>query len=112
MNLGLKSRIYKEIVFEDYSVTELYKILSDDLSKKGLSILDKDKKIFIHYIEELKDDKNFGNARSMLQLSQKLIMNHANHYDKNNKLIINQNDLPKDDIHNTRRMGFDAYDGR
>ena len=112
MNPGLKSRIYKEIVFEDYSVTELYKILSDDLSKKGLSILDKDKKIFIHYIEELKEDKNFGNARSMLQLSQKLIMNHANHYDKNNKLIINQNDLPKDDIHNTRKMGFDAYDGR
>ena len=112
MNPGLKSRIYKEIIFDNYSIKELYKILSDDLEKKGMVINKKDKGKFTKYIEEIKEDKNFGNARSMLQLSQKLIMNHANHCNKENKFIIDQNDLPKIEVHNQGKMGFSIYDGR
>ena len=49
----------------------------------------------------------------MLQLSQKLIMNHANQCTKENKFIIDEKDLPKGEKNNTiNRMGFDVYDGR
>ena len=112
MNPGLKSRIYKEIIFDDYSIKELYKILSDDLDKKGMVINKKDKGKFTKYIKEIREDKNFGNARSMLQLSQKLIMNHANHCNKENKFIIDRNDLPTIEVHNQGKMGFSIYDGR
>ena len=102
-NPGLKSRIYKEIEFNDYTKDELYKILSNDLNKQGLTIDKNNKKDIINYINYLKKDKNFGNARSMLKLSQELIMNHANL--NNNSLVITKEDLPKykDDI---KEMGF------
>ena len=111
-NPGLKSRIYKEILFEDYSISELYKILEQDLKKKGLIIDKNAKPKFTKYILELKNDKNFGNARSMLQLSQKLIMNHANHCNKDNKFVIDENDLPIEENNTINRMGFGVYDGR
>ena len=91
---------------------ELYKILEQDLKEKGL-IIDNNAKLKItKYILELKNDKNFGNARSMLQLSQKLIMNHANHCRKENKFVIDEKDLPTIDNSTYRRMGFGVYDGR
>ena len=108
MNPGLKSRIYKEILFNDYSIPELYKILSLDLEKKGLYIDDQSKNDIIHYIKELREEENFGNARTMLQLSQKLIMNHANQ--KRNDFMIDVSDIPKDEIRSTKRMGFGVYD--
>lgn len=111
-NPGLKSRIYKEIIFKDYSSSELYKILEQDLKTKGLSIDRSAKPSLTKYICELKNSKDFGNARSMLQLSQKLIMNHANHCRKENKYIIDEDDLPKDEIQSSSRMGFDVYDRR
>ena len=102
-NPGLKSRIYKEIEFNDYTKDELYKILSNDLNKQGLTIDKNNKKDIMNYINYLKKDKNFGNARSMLKLSQELIMTHANL--NNNSLVITKEDLPKykDDI---KEMGF------
>ena len=104
-NPGIKSRIYGEIIFEDYTKEELYQILEKDLNKKNITINKNSKTKIKKYIETIKHQKNFGNARTMKQLSQTLIMNHAN---KSKTLIIDDTDLPK--IENTKtRMGFDKY---
>ena len=104
-NPGIKSRIYGEIIFEDYSEDELYKILERDLNKKNLTIKKTSKQKIIKYIKTIKQQKNFGNARTMKQLSQTMIMNHAN---KSKTLIIDETDLPKIENEKTR-MGFDIY---
>ena len=104
-NPGIKSRIYKEIIFEDYSEEELYKILEQDLNKKNLTIKKTSKQKIINHIKTIKQQKNFGNARTMKQLSQTMIMNHAN---KTKTLIIDESDLPKIENEKTR-MGFDIY---
>ena len=77
-NPGIKSRIYKEIVFDDYSSLELFQILELGLQDSGLKIDVKSKKRIINYIDNIKNDVNFGNARTIKNLSQKMIMNHAN----------------------------------
>ena len=57
----------------------------------------------------MKKEKSFGNARSMKQLAQKLIINHANNYANKNtleELIITKNDIPSEVIENKIEMGF------
>ncbi len=104
-NPGIKSRIYGEIIFDDYNKEELYKILEQDLNQKGITIKKTSKQKIINYIKTIKQQKNFGNARTMKQLSQTMIMNHAN---KSTTLIIDETDLPN--IENEKsRMGFDIY---
>ena len=108
-NPGLKSRIYKEIIFDDYSIDELYHILEKDLNKKGFSIQGIHKQIIEKYINRIKKEKSFGNARSMKQLAQKLIINHANNYANKRtleELIITKNDIPSEVIENKKEMGF------
>ena len=105
-NPGLKSRIYKEIEFNDYTLDELFIILNNDLKEQGLKLDKNIKKDIINYIKYLKNDKNFGNARSMLKFSQTLIMNHAN-LDKDT-LTITKEDIPKYEDNKKKKMGFDA----
>lgn len=112
VNPGIQSRIYKEIVFEDYSVQELYKILSSDLEKKGMKIDVNSRKELFDYIKSLREEDNFGNARSMLQLSQKLIMNHANRHLKKDNVMIDSLDIPKEVLDTKKRLGFAVYDRR
>ena len=113
-NPGFKSRIYKEILFEDYSNTELIKILSNDLKEKGLEIDNKAKKEIKSCLNTLKEDKNFGNARTIKKISQELIMNHANRKIKNDNKVIDITDVNNLKINNkdSKRMGFDIYDRR
>ena len=102
-NPGIKSRIYKEIIFEDYSIDELYKILKNNLKEKGL-IINKDSILDIkEYIKLIKNDNSFGNAREMMKLSQSLIMNHA--INNSNNMIISKEDIPRYSKINNR-MGF------
>lgn len=105
-NPGIKSRIYKEIIFDDYNEKELYQILNNDLEKKGLKIDIDAKKNIINYIKTIKRDKDFGNARSMIQLSQKLIINHANQRLKKDNYIITNIDIPKYEKVINKKMGF------
>ena len=107
-NPGIKSRIYKEINFLDYTITELYKILNNDLINKGLIIDKKSKQNIINYIKQLKNNKDFGNARNMKQLSQQLLINHSNRKIKTK--IIDKEDLPI--LNNSKtRIGFGEYYG-
>ena len=109
-NPGIKSRIYKEIVFDDYSSLELFQILELGLQDSGLKIDVKSKKRIINYIDNIKNDVNFGNARTIKNLSQKMIMNHANRKLENDNLLIDFNDLPKMENVNMLKMGFGVYD--
>lgn len=109
-NPGIKSRIYKEIIFEDYTSNELYKILENELKEKGLKVDNKSKNKIKKHIENLKKDINFGNARTIKQLSQKMIMNHADKRLELDNLIIDYNDLPKEENTNNLKMGFGIYD--
>ena len=105
-NPGLKSRIYKEIIFSDYNLIELYVILEKEFNKIGLKINSKSKSKIMNYIGNLKNDKNFGNARSMKQLACKMLMEHAS---KSKSLIIDDKDLPKIEV-NQNKLGVDVYD--
>lgn len=109
-NPGIKSRIYKEIEFEDYTNEELYNILVSILKEKNLKIENKSKNKIIKHINILKKDINFGNARTIIQLSQKMIMNHANKKLKEDNLIIDYTDLPIEENKNKIKMGFGIYD--
>lgn len=109
-NPGIKSRIYKEILFNDYTEEELYQILVQDLSKKGLTINTKSKNKIINYIKSLKSNSDFGNARSIKQLSQKLIMNHANRKLEYDNFQIDALDLPSEEKMSNLKLGFGVYD--
>lgn len=93
LNPGFKSRIHKEIKFEDFSNKELYTILENKLKENNLTIEDKKTKEKICSIfDTVKKEKEFGNARFCETLSQHIIMNHINNEDTSN--IIKENDLP------------------
>ena len=109
-NPGIKSRIYGEILFEDYDSEQLYQILVQDLETKGLKININSKDKIIEYINDLKKQNNFGNARTIKQLSQKMIMNHANRKLEIDDLLIDCLDLPIEKNNYKIKMGFDVYD--
>ena len=106
INKGLKSRIYKEIEFPDYSTQELLTILNKDLKTKGFKINSTSRKSIINHIENMKKEKDFGNARSILKLSQELIINHINN--GSDSKLIDTSDIPK--LNNqTRKVGLLSY---
>ena len=108
VNPGIKSRIYGEIVFNNYDENELFLILEKDLKNKKLEIDKKSEQKIKDYIKKIMIADNFGNARSMKQLSQKMIMNHASKGEDNK--IIDYHDLPLEQIIKESRIGFDIYD--
>jgi len=75
-------------------------------------VYEKSKDEIMNFINKMKKDTNFGNARSIKQLSQKMIMNHANKKLEEDNLFIDSSDLPKEEKINTLRMGFGIYDWR
>jgi len=106
VNKGLKSRIYKEIEFPDYSTQELLTILNKDLKTKGFKINSTSRKSIISHIENMKKEKDFGNARSILKLSQELIINHINN--GSDSKLIDTSDIPKLNNQN-RKVGLLNY---
>ena len=78
-NPGMKSRICKEIIFEDYKVDELYNILKTNLKKYGFKISKKAERALKLILNKESAKKNFGNARYCNVLMQQLLMNYANH---------------------------------
>ncbi|MEA4899795.1 AAA family ATPase [Bacillota bacterium Meth-B3] len=78
-NPGLTSRFNRFIHFEDYTVDEMAQIFEMQC-KKGCYTLDDEAKAAVRaYIEaESADSGNFGNARGVRNLFEKVLVNQAN----------------------------------
>lgn len=76
-NPGLHSRISKYIAFEDYNMPELKEIFTFVANEAGYCIDEGAYERFEIEMTKEKADKNFGNARSVKNLFQKAIDNHA-----------------------------------
>lgn len=81
-NPGIESRIKKYIYFEDYSVDELQQIFLKFAGDEGFSVSAELMNEFIDRITYEKKLPNFGNARAVRNLLDKIIDRHAvNLYD-------------------------------
>ena len=109
-NQGLASRIGFEIEFESFTLDELVDIFKLKLNEKEFDIengvIDKIRKI----IQKAKIAKNFGNARYIDTLFERLVMTHAiNANDNNLKLITNDDvNLMERTIHEKERSVDDV----
>lgn len=105
-NPGFKSRIPNEIYFDDYSIDELYKILKSKLNDIGVKIdnkaISKIKKIILNDM----NDKDFGNARYIENLSKKLLLNHANKKLSEENFKITLDDLDELKVNVKNDFGF------
>ena len=92
LNQGLMSRIGYELEFPDFSKDELIQIFEDEAKGNEFTledgVLEKVEKI----IMKNKIGRNFGNARFVTNLFDKLVVTHAsnNSDDKNLKIITNK----------------------
>lgn len=79
-NTGLISRFNKFIEFKDYTKKELVEILEVMTRNAGLEIEEAAKKRVLNLLYKKKDEewKDFGNARGIRNLFEKIIMNQAN----------------------------------
>ncbi len=79
-NPGLKSRFNKYINFPDYTSSELNDIFIQLLTKNDYQATDEVKSILTHYFECLYQgrDQNFGNAREVRNIFEKIVANQAN----------------------------------
>ena len=79
-NPGLKSRFSKNILFEDYSEEELYRIFEAFCSPYGMRMNQEAEKQLKKYLNWLVNNKtaNFANAREMRNLFEGALSNQAN----------------------------------
>ncbi len=100
-NQGLRSRIPTDILFEDYSTDEMVHIFKQNIKDKGLILdagLDDD---VYKLIESKKKKKDFGNARGVRNITEKVIANQGTRLaqmdsamrSRNDFLIIRKEDL-------------------
>lgn len=111
-NVGLASRIGYKINFPDYTLEELIEIFLNLVEKNNLTITEEAKEKVEKLIQESTKIENFGNARYIHSLFQKILINHAKNADtkkQENLLIIDEEDV-KDDMlandANKRKIGF------
>lgn len=79
-NPGLKSRFNKYINFPDYSGTDLYQIFKTFLLKNEYIVdpaLENSMQLFFNDLYAIRDD-NFGNARDVRNIFEKIVTNQAN----------------------------------
>ena len=77
MNPGLTSRIGYYLDYKDYTKEELYQIFEYKLNNIGLKANDNLKEIIINHLNEIINNKNFGNGRYIDKLVNKLLLEHA-----------------------------------
>ena len=100
-NTGLISRFNKFIDFPDYTVDELIQILNTMAGKSGFSIEEKAFHTIRIKLENLQEDmesrmsteviKEFGNARGIRNIFEKMVVNHANR-------VVGMNDPTKEQL--------------
>ena len=76
-NSGLRSRLSRVIEFEDYTVEELCEIFGYDMKKRGYA-LNYDAEVLKARMVSESEKKDFGNARGVRNLCDKVIATHNN----------------------------------
>ena len=113
INPGLKSRIGYFLNFEDYKLEELLKILQTKLKKKGLTIEQSALEKLTPIIEEQMKIKDFGNARYIDKLFNNIMIKHSENLDKNYNedklLIIDSNDINKEELINNELKSKNSF---
>lgn len=92
-NPGIASRIGYTFEFSNYTTEELIQILDGYALSKGFTVEEEAKKGIIEIIEVDKNTRNFGNARFMINLFERLVMVHAQDFDENNLMTITKKDV-------------------
>lgn len=95
-NQGLMSRIGYEIEFPDFSKEELWQIFKDEVQGNEFLLEDGVEEKIKHIINKNKIGRNFGNARFMVNLFDKLVLTHAVECKEDEKLkLITKKDVDK-----------------
>lgn len=112
-NPGLVSRIGYKINFPDYNLEELTQIYLNLLEKNKLKINDKALKKVQEIIKESSYCENFGNARYINTMFQKILIEHAknieSNIESNNLYEIVEEDIRKENLvvsHKKKKIGF------
>ena len=114
-NVGLNSRIGYTINFPDYTIDELLEIFGQLLERNNLKITEEALKETRLIVEDAKEIENFGNARYINNMFQKILVSHAKNTDLTNKDDEKLYTITKEDIeaekllantYNKRKIGF------
>lgn len=92
-NPGIASRIGYTFEFSNYTTEELIQILDKYALSKGFTIEDEAKKGIIEILEINKNTRNFGNARFMINLFERLVMIHAQEFEEDKLMTITKKDV-------------------
>ena len=103
-NPGLKSRFSKNILFEDYSEEELYRIFEAFCNPYGMQMNGKAKEQLKKYLSWLVNNKteNFANAREMRNLFEASLANQANR-------LADRTDISNEELNEIRIEDFPDY---
>ncbi len=79
-NPGLESRFNKYLYFEDYTGEQLYAIMKSRVDRSDYRLDEAAERAVREHLEELYEDRgsNFGNARDVRNLFEKMVANQAN----------------------------------
>lgn len=95
-NPGLLSRIKDHFYFKNYSLDELEKIFVNMAKKSGYELTESALIKVREILSNLKNDKNFGNARTCRNILDKTITKHALHVKRNvavSDFILDEKDI-------------------
>jgi len=115
MNPGLKSRIGKSFIFEDYSTDELVEILIKFVNDNKLKITDDAIDKFRKLCEKSMKLKNFGNARWVRNSFDNILLKHSTNTkdsdDETTLITITENDIDIEEINKAQssqksKLGF------
>ena len=97
LNPGLTSRVGYYLEYKDYTTLELYQIFETKVSNMGFEVDEKLKEKIIKNLDQVKDEKNFGNGRYIDKLINKIILQHSvnteNYKRKRELITLKENDF-------------------
>ena len=112
-NPGLTSRIGYKVQFEDFTIDELTQIFVNLLHNNKLEITDEGLKEAQRIIKISAGIKDFGNARYINQMFQRVLIEHSKNIEYNNEkknlYIIDKEDIKEENLladSNRRKIGF------
>ena len=110
INSGLMSRIGETIEFEDYNEKELLQIYLNEMEKSKFILEEAAKSKVMEIIEQNRKTKNFGNARFVINVFKKTLMQHAKRCrdidDMKEIKRITIEDIPEIKAKKEKRIGF------